>query len=157
MLAGLSHRSPAVTTSVGLAAAGLTGAYAYFVFFNAALMTQTFYITLLAALDRPGDRRTRPRLWAALACLGAGVLLRQTLLLYVPLLFAWLTWHLRGRARGRDVALSIGLIVACVVPWTVRNYVVFGDFLLLNSNGGYFLYASNHPEQGTSFDLMRAA
>jgi hypothetical protein len=29
---------------------------------------------------------------------------------------------------------------------------VFGDFLLLNSNGGYFFYAANHPTQGTEFD-----
>jgi hypothetical protein len=40
----------------------------------------------------------------------------------------------------------------CILPWTVRNYVVFGDLLLLNSNGGYVLYASNHPERGVDFD-----
>jgi hypothetical protein len=34
----------------------------------------------------------------------------------------------------------------------VYNYEVFGDFLLLNSNGGYFFYAANHPDQGTDFD-----
>lgn len=141
---------------VGLVAAALTAGYAYFVFFNAALMTQTFFIlALLAALDRALAIAARPTTakWAALGmCLGVGVLLRQSMLLFAPLLLGWLAWATRGRIRWRDPALTVGLIALCVLPWTVRNYAAFGSFLLLNSNGGYFLYASNHPDQGTSFD-----
>ena len=70
---------------VGLAAAALTSAYAYFVFFNAALMTQTFYImALLAALSLALDlsQRSDRRRWILLGLtLGLGVLLRQTVLL----------------------------------------------------------------------------
>ena len=141
---------------VGLAAAALTALYAYFVFFNAALMTQTFFIlALLAAIDRALAIAPRPTTanWAALGvCLGLGTLLRQTMLLYVPVLLIWLLWTTRGRARRRDAALAAALIGLCVLPWTARNYAAFGDFLLLNSNGGYFLYASNHPDQGMTFD-----
>jgi 4-amino-4-deoxy-L-arabinose transferase-like glycosyltransferase len=141
---------------VGLAAAALSALYAYFIYFGAALMTQAFYIVaLLASIDRALEVVARPRAgaWAALGVsLGIGVLLRQTLLLYVPFLLAWLAWTTRGRMRWRDAALAVGLLATCVLPWTARNYAVFHDFLLLNANGGYFLYASNHPDQGTHFD-----
>jgi 4-amino-4-deoxy-L-arabinose transferase-like glycosyltransferase len=141
---------------VGLAAAALSAVYAYFVFFGAALMTQAFFIlALLASLDRALAVADDPRAarWAALGVsLGVGVLLRQTLLLYVPLLLAWLAWATRGRLRWRDAAGAVVLIALCIVPWTVRNYAAFDDFLLLNSNAGYFLYASNHPDQGSHFD-----
>lgn len=140
----------------GLAAAGLTALYAYFVFFNAALMTQTFFIlALLAATDRALAIAPRPTTanWAALGIyLGLGTLLRQTMLLYVPVLLIWMLWTTRGRARWRGAALAAVLVGLCILPWTARNYAAFGDFLLLNSNGGYFFYASNHPDQGTTFD-----
>jgi 4-amino-4-deoxy-L-arabinose transferase-like glycosyltransferase len=146
---------------VGLTAAALTAVYAYFVFFNAALMTQTFFIlALLAAIDRALAIAERPTLgtWAALgACLGVGVLLRQTLLLYIPLLLGWLVWVTYGRLRLRDLIVAIVVVTLFIAPWTLRNYVAFGDFLLLNSNGGYFLWASNHPNQGTSFDPVHIA
>jgi hypothetical protein len=141
---------------VGLVAAALTAGYAYFIFFAAALMTQTFFIlALLAAMDRAlalAAEPTRGR-WLALgACLGIGAVFRQTVLLFVPIVFAWLWWQTRGRARGRDTALALAMIALCVVPWTLRNYAAYGELLLLNSNGGYFFWASNHPDQGDTFD-----
>lgn len=146
---------------VGLAAAGLTAAYAYFIFFNAALMTQTFYIlALLAALSTALDLADRPAraAWLRLgAFLGIGALLRQTLLLYAPFLFAWIAWASRENVRWRDALAAIAVLALCVLPWTFYNYRTFGDFLLLNSNGGFFLYSSNHPSQGTSFDPTYAA
>lgn len=44
------------------------------------------------------------------------------------------------------------MIAACVLPFTAFNYNTFHDFLLLNSNGGFWFYASNHPGQGLTFD-----
>ena len=144
---------------VGLAAAALAAVYAYFVFFDAALMTQAFFIlAVLTAVDRSLAIVEQPTgaAWAALGLsLGVGTLLRQSLLLFAPLLVGWLLWSTRGRGRRRDAALAVALIAFCVLPWTARNYAAFGDFLLLNSNGGYFLYASNHPDQGTDFDPTR--
>lgn len=141
---------------VGIAAAVLSVPYAYFVFFNAALMTQTFYtLALLVALERAAAIAAAPRahLWAALGLsLGVGALLRQTLLPFAPLLLVWLAWTAPDPRRWRHAAGAAALIALCVLPWTAYNYKVFGDFLLLNSNGGYFFYAANHPTQGTEFN-----
>jgi len=144
---------------VGLAAAALAAAYAYFVFFGAALMTQTFYITaLLGVMTLAIDLTREPTrgTWVLLGVsLGVAALLRQTILLFTPILLAWIVWT--RRPRWADVAIALAIVAAAVLPWTVRNYRVFGDVLLLNANGGYWFYASNHPTQGTSFDPSHAA
>lgn len=141
---------------VGLAAAAFSAVYAYFVLFSAALMTQTFYITaLLAALWCAVEIARHPtrRPWALLGLsLGIGVVLRQTLLLFTPILIGWIMWATRERVSRRDLLTAVGIIVLLILPWTVYNYHVFGDFLLLNSNGGYWLYSSNHPHHGSNFD-----
>lgn len=149
--------------SAGLAGAALAACYAYLILFNASLMTQTFYILcVLASLElaiglaqKPGWMR-----WLLLGIvLGLGVLFRQSLLLFTPLLFGWIWWK-SDRAEQPatkprtllGLALVGAVIALFVLPWTVRNYLVFDDFLLLNSNGGYWFYSSNHPDQGTNFD-----
>jgi 4-amino-4-deoxy-L-arabinose transferase-like glycosyltransferase len=145
----------------GFAAAALHAAYAYFIFFNAALMTQSFYmLALLAALVLALRLRTRPVRgeWLLLGlALGAGTLLRQTLLLFSPILLGWIVWASRRRPRASDLVLTVGTLIVLIVPWTAYNYRTFGDVLLLNSNGGFWLYSSNHPSQGTHFDPNYAA
>jgi len=48
-------------------------------------------------------------------------------------------------------------MLACIAPFTIRNYVVYDNFLLLNSNAGYAMYAAQHPAHGTSFQEYWAA
>lgn len=144
---------------VGVAAAALAAGYAYFVFFGAALMTQTFYITaLLAVMTLAVDLTRQPTrgTWILFGVsLGTAALLRQTILLFTPILLVWIVWIRRPRCS--DVVIALAIVAAAVLPWTVRNYCVFGDFLLLNANGGYWFYASNHPTQGTSFNPSHVA
>jgi len=183
--------------TVGMVAAALTAVYAYFIFFNAALMTQTFYIlALLFVLDltlqirnsaiRNPQSAIRHWLFLGLA-LGIGALLRQTLLLFAPILLAWLwrstpstqhalrstqyatrntqhvprfTFHIsrftfyvsRFTFHVSPLACVLAVMGLLILPWTAYNYAAFGDFLLLNSNGGYWFWASNHPSRGTHFD-----
>jgi 4-amino-4-deoxy-L-arabinose transferase-like glycosyltransferase len=140
----------------GLVSATLTAVYAYLIFFNAALMTQTFYIiAVMAAFDLAlglVDEPTR-RGWVLLGLvLGIGALTRQSLLLFAPILFGWIIWRVYRRLRWRDVLVAVAMIGLVVLPWTVYNYFTFHDFLLLNSNGGFWFFSSNHPDQGTNFD-----
>ena len=149
-------------TSAGLAAAALTALYAYLILFNASLMTQTFYIlSVLASLELALSVVQQPKWgkWFLLgASLGLGILLRQSLLLFTPLLLGWIWWRfssLRSLSNKRawlGMLLALGVIASLILPWTTRNYLIYHDFLLLNSNGGYWFYSSNHPDQGIKFD-----
>jgi hypothetical protein len=49
------------------------------------------------------------------------------------------------------VALAGAVAVALILPFTIRNYRVYGQFLLLNSQYGQVLWNANHPDLGTRF------
>jgi 4-amino-4-deoxy-L-arabinose transferase-like glycosyltransferase len=167
-----------------VAAAVLMGLYGYLIYYAGALMTETFQILALlwmldvsigiAMNDRTAGsaaspagntgRSRRAWLWLGLA-VGLAVLLRQLVLLVVPVVFAWLVWSL-GRtgpatARGwnresvmaavRGCALSTFVVVALVAPWTIRNYQAFGRIVPLNTNAGFAFFWGNHPIYGTEF------
>jgi 4-amino-4-deoxy-L-arabinose transferase-like glycosyltransferase len=141
--------------NTGLVAAGLAAVYGYFVYYNVALMTETFFIvlvllTLYLSLEL---KDPRPILWVCLGfSLGLAGLLRQTVLLFVPFLLVWLFLELRGRGvRWWYFTVPLVIIVLLIAPWSLRNYRVYQQFLLLNSNAGYALFASNNPNLGTDW------
>lgn len=140
----------------GLVGAGLAAVYGYFIYYNVALMTETFFIVLvLLTLYLSIELKEDPTLlrWVGLGLsLGLASLLRQTVLLFVPFLLFWLFLELRARRiRWWNFAIPVVIILLSVAPWTIRNYLVYSEFLLLNSNAGYALFASNNPGLGTDW------
>jgi len=140
---------------VGLAAAGLVAVYIYLVYYNATLVTETFYIlTVLWALDLALELVKRPssRRWALLGlALGLAALLRQVILLFVPVLFVWLLLAGRRRIRMRNFVVPIVIIAILIAPWTIRNYLAFHRFVPLNTNAGFAFFWANHPTRGTNW------
>ncbi|MGB9722726.1 MAG: glycosyltransferase family 39 protein [Chloroflexia bacterium] len=139
----------------GLAAAAVGALYAYFIYYAATLMTETFFILcILGSLELTLALAEKPSWKTALflgIALGLGILLRQTLLLFLPFLLLWLLWAGRGRIRWQHVALPLLAIALLILPWTVRNYLAFGRFVLLNTNSGFAFFWANHPIYGTRF------
>jgi hypothetical protein len=147
--------------------------YAYFGLYAARLMTESLYIVALlwsldcalALVSHPRHEETAgPSVPHALVLglsLGITALLRQSILPWVVVLFAWLLWAgWRTRVTRRMVlalAVAGGAMLLLILPFTVRNYRVYGDFLLLNSNAGYAMYSAQHPMHGTSFQEYAAA
>lgn len=145
-----------VNEETGLVGAGLAAVYGYFIYYNAALMTETFFmvlilLTLYLAIEL--KENPVPIQWVGLGfSLGLAALLRQTVLLFVPFLLVWLFMELRGRGPlWWHFALPVVIIFLVITPWTIRNYHVYREFLLLNSNAGYALFASNNPNLGTDW------
>ena len=158
---------------VGLVSASVVACYAYFVYYAAALLTESFYIVaILWSLDRalelasarnaPPHRRRL--VWIQLGvALAAAVLLRQVVLAVVPVILLWAWWNadaggtslqaaVAGRRQAVAGAVAAALIVAAaILPWTVRNYVAFHRFVLLNTNAGFAFFWGNHPIHGTRF------
>lgn len=102
--------------------------------------------------------------------LGVATLLRQSILPWVAVMLLyllavrWRTHRADGRAplsrfwRALAPLFVAGIVLlACIAPFTVRNYRVYGEFLLLNSNAGYAMYSAQHPLHGTSFQQYAAA
>lgn len=140
----------------GLVGAGLAAVYGYFVYYNSALMTETFFIVLvLLTLYLAIELKENPTLvrWVALGfTLGLAGLLRQTLLLFTPFLLLWLFWELKKDGIRRwYTTVPVVIIILMIAPWTIRNHLVYDHFLLLNSNAGYAFYASNNPNLGSDW------
>jgi hypothetical protein len=150
---------------VPLIAAACTAFYAFFIFYAARLMTETFFIVgLLWTLERGialAERPTPGRAVTLGLALGITTLLRQSILPWVVLLFAWLLWV--GWRSGyfwrmfRVLVMTGLVLILAILPFTVRNYIVYHDFLLLNSNAGFAMYSAQHPMHGTSFQEFAAA
>ena len=149
---------------VGLVSASVVACYAYFVYYAAALLTESFYIVaILWSLDRAmalagageGSGRQRASLWLQLGlALAAAVLLRQVVLAVVPVILLWAWWNAAAAGRRHAAAGAVAaalIIAAAVLPWTVRNYVAFHRFVLLNTNAGFAFFWGNHPIHGTRF------
>jgi hypothetical protein len=148
----------------------LSAVYLYFVFYSGALVTESLYLVailwvldLVTAIAYQGEPERDPRAirtWVllGLAC-GASVLLRQVFLLMVPLVLVWLVWQLaRTKAQGLGLSaltaragIVLLVIGGCTLPWTVRNYIVFGEIVPLNTNAGFAFFWGNHPIHGTNF------
>ncbi len=160
----------------------LAAAYAYFILYAATLMTESLYIVCLlwslrVALDigaafRGGRAVPRRAPWELGLSLGLAALLRQAILPWVPVLFlylVWCGWRARGSKKAGPgatvawrrvcgpLAISGLILLGCILPFTVRNYVVYDSFLLLNSNTGYAMYSAQHPMHGDRFDEFAAA
>jgi hypothetical protein len=155
--------------------AALLGAiYLFFVQFSASLLTETLYISMLLwsleralavqQLSRSGHAGTRESLWVGAGLgvsLGFATLLRQSLLPWTPVMGIWLLW--RGWRHGtigtalRALVVAAAITVAFILPFTVRNRLVYHDFLLLNANAGFAMYSAQHPMHGTSFREYDAA
>ena len=144
----------------GRAAALLSSFYLYFVYFSAALMTETFTIlailTLLeralALTDRPPEAPAAGRDWAIWGlCIGVAGLIRQVALLPVPLLALWMLWRRPTRATWLGLTLSAAVALALFLPFTMRNYRIFHRPVLLNTNAGFAFFWANHPVHGTNF------
>lgn len=149
--------------SAGLLAAGLGAVYAYFIFHDAALMTESFYalgilasFNLALKLADHADSQNRDKnalfTWLSLgAVLGATAVLRQTILLWIPFLILWILWMDRSKIHRWGAAAAIGVLALFILPWTIRNYYVYEAFMPLNSNAGYALYSATHPDHGVRF------
>lgn len=141
---GLLGRS-AFGERAGLGAAGLAAFYPELVWFAAHFWAETLFTVLLwwgierlAASDAGGSSAA-----AAVAGLlfGLAILTRETVLYFVPLAALWLAWRRPGGGRRALLFALVSLLV--VVPWTIRNYRVFGAFVPVSTAGALNLWQGN--------------
>src|SRR6266487_6491425 len=111
-----------VNEETGLVAAGLATVYGYFIYYNVALMTETFFIVLvLFSLYLSLELKEKPTLarWVLLGlALALAGLLRQTILLFAPFLLLWLFWELKkAGVRRWYVTVPVVVIILMIAPW----------------------------------------
>jgi len=137
--------------ATSLVAAAVTAVYGMLIFYGGTVMIVNLMvpavlgsaIAVTLALRRPTFLR-----WAlAGLVVSFAILARQTMLLFVFPVVPWLFWALRERASlARRTALAAvfgAAVLLPILPFTIRNYVVGGERVLLNSTGGIAIYMGN--------------
>jgi hypothetical protein len=87
--------------------------------------------------------------WTLLAgiTLGFATLVQPSVQLFVTVLVIHelARWAPLRQAAGRLVLVIVGMALV-IAPWSIRNYQVFGQPVLLATNGGSVLYRANNPQ-----------
>ncbi len=140
---------------IALLAAAIGAVYIYFFYYTASLITEGFYITGIlwsfdTAVSIVQSQKASTKQWAVLGfAIGMTTLLRQLFLLFLPFLLLWMWWAKRPRLTR--FILPVALVILMIAPWTIRNYVAFGQIVPLNTNSGFAFFWGNHPRYGTKF------
>lgn len=132
--------------AVARLSAVLMAVYPAFIIYSGVLLTETLSVALLAVLIWMVHRAIQlssSRRWAlAGAVAGLAVLLREEILLLLPVLIGAGLWLAPNRVRLKHIAV-LGLVTVLTVGvWTARNYVIFGRFILVSAHGGDTLWLS---------------
>jgi tetratricopeptide (TPR) repeat protein len=92
--------------------------------------------------ERPGGRGAAVLLGLSLGLL---TLLRGNVRLLLPFVLAWaLLLRPRGAPAARRALLVAAGIAAAILPFTIRNYLVSGTWVLTTSHGGINFYMGNN-------------
>src|SRR5882762_4798041 len=105
-----------------------------------------FSLIFWATLSLRGIRKVLP--WAGYGALWVvGGLINPSILSLFPFFLGWLLWDERKQAGPwvKHAAAALLLFTIGLAPWTIRNYRVFGKFIVLRSNFGLELWLGNNP------------
>jgi hypothetical protein len=106
------------------------------------------WLALLVAATLQLRGSDRMSWWLGYGALwSAGAMINPSLISVLPPLALWAIWPLRRRlVPALKLASAAALVFAIgIIPWTIRNYVVFGKFIPLRSNFGLELWLGNNP------------
>ena len=121
------------------------------------MISTTFLVALFVLIAARLQRFQSVKL-AVLAGVVAGLagLMRPMLLGLLPILWIGLWLNQAGAARRAFKAGLAALAAALIVlaPWTVRNYLVQQQFILVSTNGGFTFWVGNNPfTTGSGFEV----
>jgi 4-amino-4-deoxy-L-arabinose transferase-like glycosyltransferase len=115
----------------------------------------TFLFTAVLALalrmrgigdSHPEQSRPTTAQWLLFGLLwGLIALSNSTLLVFLPVCGTWLLLDPRAKPAIAQVILSAVVFLACITPWTIRNYRAFHAIIPFRDNFGAELYVGNGP------------
>lgn len=147
---------------VGLIAAGSSALLLTLATFASLWMSETLFTALFAgSLLLLLRCAARPRCWLVLGAgilMGLAILTRSSPLPMVPFAVLWLivTVYRHKRAETRTVAMrqavlygaGFGLCCALtIVPWTIRNYLAYGEPIAVETGLSFNIWRFNEPRE----------
>lgn len=151
-----------------LFAAGIVALNPFLIYFTSLVLSETLFTAMLAwaMVLLVFSNGARGSIWAALLWLGGGLILALTVLVRpsavaLPVLLGLLSVFLNTRAEGSYKSFGspgaagwrlppgltmVVLTFLSLLPWVVRNRVVLGHWVWLDTNSGFTLYDGFNPD-----------
>lgn len=145
----------------GRLAAGVAGAlaatYWVLIYFDGELLIPALYVPLLLGgllgCVRWGQGAGTGSLLAGGLLLGLAAIARPNVLLFLPLLALWCAY--RDGHRNLRAGLVFGLaVLAPILPITITNRVIGGEWVLISSQAGVNLWIGNNPASDGSTAIV---
>lgn len=146
--------------AAGLAAL-IYALYPEFIFLSGHMISEALYIPLLMLslyllIVMQEDNRKRTAVFAGFA-LALAALTRANIAIFPFLLIPWAVVILSGKIKARILKwlLMCGCFVALLIPWTIRNYLVFDTFVPITTGAGESLNHGANPQADGGASLPR--
>ena len=140
-------------TSVAHGVAWTWAVFPYLLYWPVRVVWETSFTTFLLTLVLwlairmvdSGNPRTRE--WIEFGLLWGLIALTNTAIIsLLPFVLGWMLLQLPNSRRWSGAIICLSFFALCLVPWTVRNYRVFGRFMLVRGNLPLELYEANNEE-----------
>lgn len=138
-------------------ASWIVACFPMFLFFPLGLATENLFfvlvpLTVLCLLKAADTSRPAHYLLAGFV-LGLSMLTRSLVSGFVVLVLPWL-WHytsarMQALRNWGLILLSVGVLTA---PWSIRNSLLYDQFVFVESSLGFNLYLGYHPDGTGTFD-----
>ena len=134
------------TVTAAKIAMAACAAYPFFIYYSGAVLTETLFMFILSLimLALAGRRFA----WAGVL-FGLGILCRSELVVFFLFALAGTFVVLRKKEALRKTVIMAAITGALLLPWMLRNYLVFHAFVPLTTMSGYTFYEGNSPHNPT--------
>ncbi|MGB5108084.1 MAG: glycosyltransferase family 39 protein [Candidatus Zixiibacteriota bacterium] len=143
--------------TAGFLAALFCALYPQFIHYSVGIWSEQLFtflmlLSLFLLVEGLAKDSKLPLIGAGLA-IGLAILTRDSA---VFILFGYLIWILRVSESRRVAIVRFAAVAVCavlvVMPWTIRNYKVFGKLVPVSTNGGINFYMGNNPDATGGFN-----
>lgn len=144
------------TTAAALSAGILVAFHPGLIIYSATKAHPMTFDALFFVLTSWQVLRLRDRMtfhgWVKLGLIvGIGTLSRATVITFLPISMLWLLcvtrqsgWPTRWTVV-RGILVASFVAVACLTPWTIRNYQIHHQFVFVQTTDGYDFWIGNNP------------
>jgi 4-amino-4-deoxy-L-arabinose transferase-like glycosyltransferase len=129
-----------------LIAAAITGFLPEFVFASTHIQVTLLYhigiVTLLLQLYKLNSPKINFNTLIIIGIIfGSLILFRSEVLLFATIIIIYLI----NKRDFKEAAIIMGIIILIILPWQVRNYVVFDKIIPITTSSGLNLYRGHNP------------
>ena len=139
---------------IGLISALIFALYPYHIFQGTQVTDTTLFVFLtvlsILYLYKVTERSISRNTVIIGIIIGLAILCRPNMLSFIPFvaIWLWISFFPNKALALKTITIIFTFIILTVLPWTIRNYLVHRELVLLGTNGGYTFWQANNQFTG---------